>query len=88
MDLFKYYASAETILVIDVPCAPLVILARQHLQSLLCLGPCIYHDFGQYMLRISADAISSLVLENRRDPLARCYRAFVHVGSCDVIGRF
>src|SRR5882762_7105869 len=52
------------------PCAPLVILAETHLQSLLCLGPCIYHDFGQYnafavqlmrCFRILADAILSII---------------------------
>src|SRR6267378_4057576 len=52
------------------PCAPLVISAETHLQSLLCLGPCIYHDFGQYnafafqlmrCFRILADAILSII---------------------------
>src|SRR5882762_2390453 len=52
------------------PCAPLVISAETHLQSLLCLGPCIYHDFGQYNAfafqlmrcsRILADAILSII---------------------------
>src|SRR5882762_3199970 len=52
------------------PCTPLVISAETHLQSLLCLGPCIYHDFGQYnafafqlmrCFRILADAILSII---------------------------
>src|SRR5882762_6697066 len=52
------------------PCAPLVISAETHLQSLRCLGPCIYHDFSQYnafafqlmrCFRILADAILSII---------------------------
>ena len=47
-----------------------MISAETHLQSLLCLGPCIYHDFGQYnafafqlmqCFRILADAILSII---------------------------
>jgi len=90
--------SAETILVIDVPMRSSRDLGRDTFTITPMSGPMHLSWFRPIQcFRISADAMLSHfgwcdIIDNfctiGRDPLARCYRAFVHIGSCDVIGDF